>query len=477
MTDNSVDSRPTGRSLLIVMIAAMAALMEGLDATIIMTALPNMAASFNASAVAMSVGLTAYLLTVAIVTPASGWLADRFGARNVFAVSIAVFTAASVLCGLSDNLTTFTGARVIQAIGGALMTSVGRLIVFRMTPKSQLVRAINWMTVPTLLGPAIGPPLGGFLATHVGWRAGFFINVPIGLLGLILVLTVFPKSKAEPRPFDLPGFALSGCALASLIYGMQLLSGESGGDLQLGVILALASVPLLWLAWRHAERAAAPLIPLTPLRIPTFRVGAFTAGSLPRIVLFATGLFMPLMFQVSLGMTAQASGLLVLSHMIGDLAAKAFTTQAVRRMGFRSLLIWSVAVYAAGMIAFIWVGQGTPIWVLVALLLVTGAARSFHMSALAALQFADVPQSEISAASTFAAVTLQAVRAGAIALAAVTLNLIAMTQGRSSEHLVLGDFHIAFVLSGLLAGAAYLSYRRLPPDAGSTVSGHVGRRG
>ncbi|MDP3175437.1 MAG: MFS transporter [Phenylobacterium sp.] len=465
-------TRPTGRSLLIVLIVATAALMEGLDATIIVTALPKMAETFGTSPIAVSVGLTAYLLSVAILTPTSGWLADRFGARNVFALSICVFTVASVLCGMSQSLWTFCAARVLQGMGGALMTSVGRLIVFRSTPKSQLVRAVNWMTVPMLLGPTLGPPLGGFLTTYFTWRAGFFINVPIGLAGLILVLMYIPRTEGERRPFDVAGFLLNGAALASLIFGMQGMVGHNG-DWRIGAALALASGPLIWLAWRHARTAAQPLVELTPLHNPTFRMTTLTGGNFMRIAVGVTGFFMPLLFQVGLGMTALASGLLVLTHMAGDLGAKAFTTQTVRRVGFRNVLIASICLYASGMMVFVAFGHTTPLWLIGVLLFFAGAARSFQMTGLSALQFADVPQQEMTAASTLSAVSQQAMRALGIAFAALLLNLIAVASGGSGEHLTLSNLQVAFAIIAVFALAALPWYLRLPHDAGSAVSGHA----
>jgi len=471
MTTASTDTRPTGRSLLIVLIVAAAALMEGLDSTIIVTALPKMAQTFDTTAIGMSIGLTAYLLTVAILTPMSGWMADRFGARRVFALAICVFTLASMLCGFSQNLAEFAGARVLQGMGGAMMTSVGRLIVFTTTPKSQLVRAVNWMTVPMLLGPALGPPIGGFLAEYVSWRAGFFINLPLGIAGLILVLLFIPAGEINRRRFDFIGFALNAAALASLIYGMQSLTGH-GGDWRLGAALAAVSVPLIWLAWRHARTAAQPLIELKPLSILTFRMTTLTGGNFMRITIGVSGFFMPLMFQIGMGLSALASGLLVLVYMGGDLSAKAITTRTVKAMGLRSILIWSILLHIVGMFMFVMFGRETPLWLISALLFFAGAARSFQMTALTSLQFADVPQAQMTAASTLSAVIQQATRALGIALAALLLNLIALSSGGNAEQLDLQDFHIAFAIIAAFAAFSLFWYLPLPKDAGAVVSGH-----
>lgn len=475
-TPDDDPTRPSGRALLIVLIVAAAAFMEGLDGTIIVTALPKMAQTFQTSAIALSIGLTAYMLTVAILTPTSGWMADRFGGRRVFASAICVFIVASILCGLSQNLEQFAGARVLQGMGGALMTSVGRLIVFRSTPKSQLVRAVNWMTVPMLVGPALGPPIGGFLAEYVSWRAGFFINLPIGLVGLILVLAFIPAGAIERRRFDLTGFALNGVALAALIYGMQSLTARSSHDRWIGGALAVISLPLIYLAWRHARYAKDPLIALTPLAIPTFRMTTLTGGNFMRLALGITTFFMPLMFQLGLGLSPLVSGLLLLTHIAGDLAAKSITTRAVKQIGFRKILLNSLLLYVIGLLTFVFFGPATPIWLIAVLLFAAGAARSFQMTGLTALQFADVPQSQMTAASTLSAVTQQALRALGIALAALLLYGIAVAGGGTADHLSLNDFRIAFGAIALFALIGVTAYLQLPHDAGASVSGHTAAR-
>lgn len=452
------------------LIVAGAALMEGLDSTIIITALPKMAETFGVTPVALSIGLTSYLLTVAVLTPVSGWMADRFGARNVFVAAIAVFTAASVLCGLSQNLTAFTAARVLQGMGGALMTSVGRLIVFRTTPKAQLVRAINLMTVPMLLGPTLGPPIGGFLAEHVTWRAGFLINVPLGIVALVLVWMFFPTPAAERRRFDVVGFLLNGAALCALIMGLQGLA-EGGEQARAGAALAVAAVPLVGFAWRHAARAADPLIDLKPLRALTYRMTTLTGGNFMRLAVGATGYFFPLMFQLGLGLSPTVSGLLVLAHMAGDMAVKTVTTRTVRAVGLRNLLIVSLAAYAAGLLCLLAIGPTAPLWLIAALLFVAGAARSFQMTGLTSLQFADVPQENMTSATTLSAVVQQGTRALGVALAALLLAAVAGDRAEGGA-IPLAAFHMAFLVIGLFAAAGLFWYVRLPSDAGAAVSGH-----
>jgi EmrB/QacA subfamily drug resistance transporter len=462
------ETRPTGRALLVVLIVATAAFMEGLDATIIVTALPKMAETFGTSAVAMSLGLTGYMLAVAVLTPASGWAADRFGARNVFAGAIVVFMAASVGCGFAHGLTDFVLWRLLQGMGGALMTSVGRLIVFRNTPKSQLVRAINWMTVPMLIGPAVGPPIGGFLTEYVSWRAGFFLNVPIGLAGIVAVLMFIPRTEGERRPFDKTGFVLNGAALVALIWGMQALAGEAGKPL-VGAIITAAAAPLIWLALRHARRAAHPLVSLSPFANPMFRMTTLTGGNLMRISMGAVGFLMPLMFQIGLGLSPLVSGLLVLAHVVGDLVVKSVTTRTIQHFGFKTVMVASILLYAVGVATFMGFGHGTPIWVMAVLVFLAGSARSLQMTGLTTLQYADVPQPQMSAASTLGAVSMQAVRALTIAMAAMLLQAIALLGGRPADQLVLSDFQVAFGVAALAAALGVIWYSRMPATAGDEL--------
>lgn len=466
----ATDTRPTGRALLIVFIVAAAAFMEGLDATIIVTALPKMAQAFGTSAVAMSIGLTTYMLAVAVLTPTTGWMADRFGARNVFAIAMVVFMLTSIGCGLSQGLVEFAAWRLLQGAGGALMTSTGRLIVFRNTPKSQLVRAINWMTVPMLIGPAVGPPIGGFLTEYVSWRAGFFINVPIGVLGVIAVLMFIPRTEGERRPFDGVGFVLNGAALVALIWGMQALAGEAGTPL-MGAAFAAAAIPLIWLAYRHARRAEHPLVSLDPFRNPMFRMTTLTGGNFMRVAMGATGFFMPLMFQIGLGLSPLVSGMLVLAHVVGDLVIKSVTTRTIQAFGFRRIMISSVLLYAAGLLVFVVFNRQTPLWLMATLVFLSGSARSLQMTGLTSLQYADVPQPQMSAASTLGAVSMQATRALTIALAAMLLQAIALAHGRPADGLSLVDFQIAFGVAALTAALGVLWYWRMPANAGDELRG------
>jgi EmrB/QacA subfamily drug resistance transporter len=465
-------SGPSARSpALIASIVACAFFMEMLDSTVIVTALPKMAVSFGANPVDLSLGLTAYILTLAVVVPASGWIADRFGSRNVFCAAIGVFTIASVLCGLSNSLAEFVAARILQGIGGALMSPVGRLAVLRSTEKSDLVRIMNFVTVPGLIGPVIGPPLGGFITTYASWRYIFLLNVPIGIVGMVLVALYIRNHRGdERRPFDLLGFILNSTALVALIHGVQMIgSSESGWRLG-SVVTALGLGPCV-LAIRHAKRHAHPLVDVKPLRIKSFAVTNL-GGSLFRISIAAPTFLMPLFFQVGLGMSAFKSGMLILAHAAGDLGIKVATTQVIRRFGFRAVMIWSVLFYAVFIIACAAFTDTTPLSVIVVVLFLSGAFRSLQMTSQMAVQFADVPAAEMTSASTLSAVLQQVVRGIGVAFAAVLLNFAGLLLHGDVSAVTETDFRIAFVIIALVGAASAVSYRKLDRETGALVSGH-----
>jgi EmrB/QacA subfamily drug resistance transporter len=457
--------------VLIASIVACAFFMEMLDSTIIVTALPKMAVSFGVPAVDLSIGLTAYILTLAVCVPASGWVADRFGTRNVFAAAIGIFTVASVLCGLSDSLDGFVAARVLQGIGGAMMSPVGRLAVLRSTGKSDLVRVMNFVTVPGLVGPVIGPPLGGFITTFASWRYIFLLNVPIGIVGVILVLIFIRNHRgAERRPFDIAGFLLNSTALVALIHGVQMI-GTHDSDWRLGALVTAIGVGLCVVAVRHARRHPYPLVDIKPLRTKSFAV-ANLGGSLFRISIAAPTFLMPLFFQLGLGMSAFESGLLILAHASGDLGIKVATTQIIRRMGFRAVMIWSVGLYALFIAACAAFTTTTPLAAIVVVLFLSGAFRSLQMTSQMALQFADIPHSEMTSASTLSAVLQQIVRGIGVAFAAVLLNFSGLLLHGDSAVVTQTDFRIAFIIIAAVGGASMIRYRTLDRYTGAQISGH-----
>lgn len=469
MTDNITGKENRGLSPAALLVAG-AFFMEFLDGTVIATALPDMAKSFGVQAVDLNIGISAYLITLAVLIPASGWIADRFGARKVFAVALAIFTLASVFCGLSTTVDQFVAMRVLQGMGSALMVPVGRLAVLRTTPKHQLITAIATLTWPALVAPIIGPPLGGFITSYADWRWIFFINVPLGIVAIILALRIIPDlHDDERRPFDTPGFIATTIAMVSLVYAMESMGAKhSQGLLTLG-LLVVGAVTLIY-ALRHFQRAQWPMIRLDAMQVPTFRVTMY-GGSLFRASISAVPFLLPLMFQVGFGMDAFHSGLLVLAVFVGNLTIKPATTPLIRRLGFRKLLLINGALNVLSLLACAFISPQTPVWLIMLILYLGGVFRSIQFTAVSTLAFADVPSAQMSYANTlFSTATQLAVGLG------ITLGAIGIRIGEK-----MGDFlgmtsvpgisfRLAFVAIALICLVGMVDTLRLTKDAGSAVS-------
>lgn len=469
MSENITGKESRGLSPAALLVAG-AFFMEFLDGTVIATALPDMAKSFGVQAVDLNIGISAYLITLAVLIPASGWIADRFGARKVFAVALAIFTLASVLCGLSTTVDQFVAMRVLQGMGGALMVPVGRLAVLRTTPKHQLITAIATLTWPALVAPIIGPPLGGFITSYADWRWIFFTNVPLGIVAILLALRIIPDLHDDARrPFDMPGFIATTIAMVSLVYAMESMGAQHPDGLLTFGLLALGVVTLIF-ALRHFQRAEWPMIRLDALQVPTFRVTMY-GGSLFRASISAVPFLLPLMFQVGFGMDAFHSGLLVLAVFVGNLTIKPATTPLIRRLGFRKLLLINGALNVLSLLACAIISPQTPVWLIMLILYLGGVFRSIQFTAVSTLAFADVPSAQMSYANTlFSTATQLAVGLG------ITLGAIGIRIGEKLGS-VLGitdvpgiSFRLAFVAIALICLVGMFDTLRLTKDAGSAVS-------
>jgi len=452
------------------LVVAASMFMQILDGVIIVTALPQMAQDFGVATLDMSIGITAYMLTAAVAIPTTGWLADRFGARRVFIVAMLVFTLASLACGLATDLTQFVIARIVQGAGGALMFPIGRVIVLRSVQKSEIVQAIGLTVWPALFAPVVGPAIGGFLTEYVSWHWNFWINVPLGIAGLALVLSIIPKdTEFKSHPFDWVGFGLTAITLAALLYGFDGLAQGTipvplaGGLAILGLVVGVGAV--LWL-----RRASHPLLDLTTLQIPTFRASEAMGGAVLRLTINATPFLLPLMFQVGFGLDPLAAGGLVLIYFLGNLLMKTVTTPILRRLGFRTILTINGTLAGLSIIACGFLGTDTFYPVTAAILFIAGLTRSMQFTALATLAFADIDGEQRSSASTLSSMFQQISMVFGIALAAAILNLSQVVRGAPA--LELHDFGVAFFVVGALCVAASLQMATLKRDAGSEVSGH-----
>lgn len=439
------------------LLVAGAMFMEILDATIIATAIPAIGSTFDVAPVDVNIAVSAYLLTVAILIPASGWAADRFGIRIVFLTAIVIFTLASAGCALSVSLPMLVVMRVLQGVGGAMMVPVGRLAVLRYSEKTDLVRAIALLTWPALTAPVVAPALGGAIATYGSWRWIFLINIPIGIVGLLLALKLIHGGPAaQVRPFDWRGLLLLGAGIAAALLTLEHVR-VSGTDWALVGIGGAAAVFLLAAALRHLRRTPAPLMRLSVLRVRTLRI-TVSGGSLYRLVITAVPFLLPLLFQLEYGWSAFTAGLMVAALFVGNLTIKPITTPLMRRFGIKRVLLVN------GLVSIAWFGvlaalaPTTPVALIAGALYVSGALRSIGFTAYNSLAFADVDGDELTHANTLNAAVQELAAGLGIAVAALLLT-------------VLGSFSWAFVALGALLTLPLIETLRLPGNAGAHVSG------
>ncbi|CAL8981817.1 putative transport protein HsrA [Rhodoplanes serenus] len=464
---------PLTRERLVPFIVAVALFMENMDSTVIATALPAIAADIGTSPIELKLAVTSYLLALAIFIPVSGWMADRFGARTIFRTAIVVFVAGSVLCAVSGALWHFVLARFLQGMGGAMMSPVGRLVLIRAVDKSKLVDAMALVTLPALIGPLLGPPLGGFLTTYASWHWIFFINVPIGIIGFVLVTKFVDNVKAEvPDPFDTVGMALVALGIGGLAFGSTVISVRVvplAASLTLLAVGAAATFAYVL----YARRAPAPVIDLSLLALPTFRAGV-AGGFVFRVGAGALPFLMPLLLQIGFGMTPFESGMVTFATAFGAMVMKTLVPRILRRFGFRATMSVN-ALLAAGTIAacglFV---PGTPVWVMIAVLLTGGLFRSLQFTSVNTIAFADVEPRRMSRATSLASVSQQLSVSTGVTVGALALETAMAVRGDAA--LTAAAFPPAFATIGLIAAASLVFFLRMPADAGAELARRKGDR-
>ena len=449
------------------LIIAIALFMEHMDSTVIATSLPAIAADIGANPLALKLAITSYLLSLAIFIPASGWTADRFGARNVFRAAIAVFVIGSIGCALSSSLTDFVIARIAQGMGGAMMTPVGRMVLVRSIPKRELISAMAWLTTPALIGPLLGPPVGGFITTYASWHWIFIINVPIGLTGILLATRYVEDLRVEKhQPFDVAGMVLAGLGIAGMAFGLSVLGlNFLPWTVVAGLITGGAIFTTAYLA--HARRTRTPVLDLTLFRQPTFRASV-TGGFIFRIGIGALPFLLPLMLQVGFGMSPFQSGLITFATAIGAMTMKMAVATILRRFGFRTVLVANAVVSSAFLATCAAFTQATPVVVMLALLLVGGFFRSLQFTCINTLAYAEVETTRVSRATSLVSVGQQLAISTGVALGALAVEITAKIRGHGT--LKAQDFPPAFLAVAMISALSAIVFARLSADAGAELA-------
>ncbi|MBW9399259.1 MFS transporter [Leclercia sp. LSNIH6] len=444
-------------------IAAMAFFMQALDATILNTALPAIAQSLNRSPLAMQSAIISYTLTVAMLIPVSGWLADRFGTRRVFMLAVTLFTLGSLACALSSSLGELVVFRVIQGIGGAMMMPVARLALLRAYPRSELLPVLNFVTMPGLVGPILGPVLGGVLVTWASWHWIFLINIPIGIAGLFYARKFMPNFTTPRRKFDMGGFFLFGLSLVLFSSGMELF-GEKVVATWLAISIIFSGIVLFLLYIRHARRHPTPLISLSLFNTRTFSVGI--AGNIAsRLGTGCVPFLMPLMLQVGFGYPALIAGCMMAPTAVGSILAKSGVTQLLRRLGYRRTLV-GVTIFIGVMIAqFSLQSAALPVWMLILPLFVLGMAMSIQFTSMNTITLADLNDENASGGNSVLAVTQQLSISLGVAVSAAVLRFY---EGFDSTNTV-EQFHSTFITMGVLTVISALVFMLLKPKDGRNL--------
>ena len=453
---------------LIPLIVATALFMENMDSTVIATSLPAIAVDIGTSPLTLKLAITSYLLALAVFIPASGWTADRFGPRMVFAVAVAVFMIGSIGCALSGSVTDFVIARIVQGVGGAMMTPVGRLVLLRSIDKSALVNAMAWVTVPALVGPVIGPPLGGFITTYLTWHWIFLINIPIGLLGIFLALRYIDPIRAEePERLDLYGLVLAGIGLGGIAFGLSI-AGLNLLPWTLVAALILIGSIAMTLYVIHAKRTASPVLDFSLLRLPTMRA-SIIGGFLFRLGIGALPFLLPLLMQVGFGLSPLRSGLVTFASAVGAMGMKTLAARIIRTFGFRNVMTINAVVSSVFLAACALFTITTPLLLIMILLVVGGFFRSLQFTAINTLAYAEVEPAQMSRATTLVSVNQQLAVSAGVAVGAFSVEMT-LAFNHTNE-LIASDFAPGFIVVAIISTISSYFFFEMPADAGYQVSG------
>jgi EmrB/QacA subfamily drug resistance transporter len=452
-------------------LVAVAFFMESLDTTILNTAVPTIAAALAIAPLSMKAALTSYTISLAVFIPISGWIADRFGTRGVFFTAIGVFSVGSLLCGFSVNMPMLVGARIIQGGGGALMMPVGRITMVRTFPRGELVRAMSFVAVPGLIGPLVGPLAGGLIVGYLHWRMIFFVNLPIGALGMYLVWRHMPDYRA-PRsdPVDFIGLVLFGAGIALLSYVLEIFGEHALSTRSIIFLLGLA-VLLLCAYARYALAAAYPLLKLALFRVRTFRV-AIVGSFATRLGVGGMPFLLPLLYQLGLGYSPVQSGLLIMPQPLAAMSLKMLMPRILARFGYRQVLLVNTAAVGSLILLFMTVHPGSPVAQIVVLAFGLGFVSSMQYTSMNTLVFADLSDADTSPGSSISSTAQQMSISFGIAVASLLAGLFLGGDRRPDAAGMVAGIHWTFLTLGLMTISSSLIFRPLRPDDGAAVSQH-----
>jgi EmrB/QacA subfamily drug resistance transporter len=447
--------------------------MELLDATIVNTAVPTMATALHVAPLSLKTVLTSYTLALAVFIPVSGWMADRFGTRRVFATAVAVFLLGSLACGLSVNVPMLVASRLLQGAGGAMMTPVGRLVLVRTFPRSDYIRAMNYVVIPSLMGPLVGPLVGGVIVHWLHWRAIFFLNLPLGLTGLWLIRQHMPDYRAARlATLDWRGFFLFSGGIALLSHVLEVFS-EHDWDPGSLLAMSLGALALLVAYGRHARRIAEPILQLELFRVRTFR-SSVVGGFVTRLGIGGMPFLLPLLYQLVLGYTPWQAGLLMVPQAAAAIFMKLLSARVLRLFGYRRVLVVNTVLLGATITAFSLVRPGASVAAILCLSLCQGLFSSLQFTSMNSLVFADVGDEQASQASTIFSTGQQLSLSFGVAVSSLVVALFIHLSGQRG--VLMGPLHEAFVALGILTALTAAYFALLRPEDGANVSHHKPRR-
>jgi EmrB/QacA subfamily drug resistance transporter len=466
---SSQPSLPEFSKRLVPWLIAVAFFMESLDTTILNTAVPTIASALHVAPLSMKSVLASYTLSLAVFIPISGWMADRFGTRRVFASAIGIFTLGSFLCGISSNIHVLVACRILQGCGGAMMVPVGRLTMVRTFAKSELVRAMSFVAIPGLIGPMLGPIAGGLIVGYFHWRLIFFVNIPIGLIGLWMVYLHLPDYREEHTdPLDVVGLILFGSGVALLSYVLEVFGEHTLSTREILGLLAL-SIALLAGYGFHATRAAHPLLRLILFRIRTFRA-AVSGSFLTRLGIGGIPFLFPLLYQVGLGFTPIQSGLLMMPQAIAAMSLKMAMPRILSRFGYRAVLVSNTLIIGLLILLFSTIGKGTPVWLIVTIVFSYGFFTSLQYTSMNTLVYADVTEEQASSASSIASTMQQMSISFGVASASLVTAFFLPDRFRSNPLEFIHGIHRAFYVLGGMTLLSTVVFRELRAGDGDSVS-------